>query len=902
MQLAEDKQRKSYFRSQATVLLDQAEGIKSTKKWLPKPGEDLISFPSLTPTALSGGTINATSDSQQVDPSSNKKSTPNVNPNSVQRGRKIPTAENILLYRSSRFYGGPYPPWDEAVQLEPNAVHRAPPGILESGFNLAPAQLEILHGWKRPDKALPPPHFLVSGQTDGPPTMKPDSRTDFVQDITTDCSVVASMCACMAREDKGFPTLLSGIIYPFDAQEGVPLVSASGKYILRLNFNGCFRKVWLDDHLPVSINNRLLHVIDRNNPRLLWPALLEKAYLQIRGGYDFPGSNSGTDLWILTGWLPEQVFLHYDTDDPDETWKRMHDGFKEGTVLITIGTGDLSKTVEDGLGLIGHHDYAILDLKEAQDGRKYMLVKNPWLNGPIWKSRDKSIEEDAKSIDQGPNGVSSTTLELQQSQSDYVQAFFNEDDVPVLGSFWIPFSEALQNFESLYLNWNPNIFKYRADIHFEWDLASNRSPSSSARTNPQFSVTSKQSSTVWLILSRHFTDRPDGCGRDVADQSFLSLFAFKNAGHRVIANRHALQNTFFVDTPQTLMKLDVVANEPVTIAPAEQELPLRRYTFSLSVFSWHHVLLEKAKEHYTDTFSIEGYWTEETAGGNSDCSTYLQNPQYSLRLPAATRLSIVLETHAEDISVHVKLVHGKGKRVEQPPRRQDIVIESGQYRQHCVIASTNTAYAHNQLTPGPVDDEETVPKGDYTIIVSTFNPQELGEFTLSVMSDCNASLNRIPRSGAGRLLARLADVSFASSVRRVAAPIVVHRMVKVYFVVRRINSINVDLMSDTEACAGPASPVRITVQSSLGPNPHILLASAGGVFQDADPDRGGVRTEDAHLVATRAGRGKDYALYITLERMTTESQRSEERYSVEALADMPGWGEVGLWRASDPPL
>lgn len=103
--------------------------------------------------------------------------------------------------------------------------------------------------------------------------------------------------------------LLPTMMYPFDQQNSRPQVSKNGKYIFRLHFNGCFRKVTIDDRLPASNTPRCLHVIDRNNPKLLWPALIEKAYLKVRGGYDFPGSNSGTDLWVMTGWIPEQVFL-----------------------------------------------------------------------------------------------------------------------------------------------------------------------------------------------------------------------------------------------------------------------------------------------------------------------------------------------------------------------------------------------------------------------------------------------------------------------------------------------------------------------------------------------------------------------------------------------------------------
>ena len=98
-------------------------------------------------------------------------------------------------------------------------------------------------------------------------------------------------------------------MYPLDGTFKKSTPSPNGKYVLRLNFNGCFRRVVIDDRLPASKSARCLHVLDRRNPQLLWPALVEKAYMKVRGGYDFPGSNSGTDLWVLTGWIPEQIFL-----------------------------------------------------------------------------------------------------------------------------------------------------------------------------------------------------------------------------------------------------------------------------------------------------------------------------------------------------------------------------------------------------------------------------------------------------------------------------------------------------------------------------------------------------------------------------------------------------------------
>ena len=79
--------------------------------------------------------------------------------------------------------------------------------------------------------------------------------------------------------------------------------------VFKLYVNGTFRKVEIDDRLPCARLGRSIYTVDRSNADSLWPALVEKACLKVRGGYDFPGSNSGTDIWILTGWIPEQIFL-----------------------------------------------------------------------------------------------------------------------------------------------------------------------------------------------------------------------------------------------------------------------------------------------------------------------------------------------------------------------------------------------------------------------------------------------------------------------------------------------------------------------------------------------------------------------------------------------------------------
>ncbi|RAR07644.1 cysteine proteinase [Stemphylium lycopersici] len=796
--------------------------------------------------------------------------------------RKLPARESIILLKASTVNGFKFPPWDKNPSADEFALRDGVNHYTEGrDLSLSTYQQQFFQGWLPAKEAVPPPSQFPDRTRIGP-LMSSTRPLDLVQDAASDCSVVTSLCAAIARAERGHDQMLTNKLYPYDKQLGKPVPSPNGKYVVRLNFNGCWRKVVIDDRLPVSNTHRLLHVTDRRNPALLWPALLEKAYLKVRGGYDFPGSNSCGDLWAMTGWIPEQAFLQEADTVPDQLWKRIYNAFMYGDVLVTAGTGKMSTRQERELGLEGQHSYVVLDMRETDQDR-LLLVKNPWVEGKGWRGPRPSAVAVA--------AVEASTCgeESKNSLESYHRDSVPTQDRPHPTTFWIGLEQVIQHFESLYLNWNPGLFQYRQDIHFEWDV-NTPFPGGCIVKHPQFALTSKGAGPVWLLLSRHFRDVPattkeesdafnDGSIRrdsqvstnGDAPKGYMSIYICDGHGERLYMKDTYLESSAYVTTPQCLLRGDMDTSSAYTVVIDQDDLPPSTYTFSLSAFANTPITLEAASARFPLQKIEEGAWTRQTAGGGTDSPKYFDNPQYSLNVRQHGSLAILLTSTNHEHPLHVKLALGHGRRLHRLQSR-DVLADSGNHRSGCVLAEIK------DLQPGC-----------YTVICSLFEAGLTGGYTLRVDSSSEVDLKQIPRDGAGLLSMKLAPACFGAHVHKVAAPLQPYRLAS-YTIIARFSKATSPRAMDLGKLA--RSPLRLSVELGRGPERKFIVASEQGEYADSAT----VRSESVNIDPKLSSQGD---IWLVLDRLSGPGGPVEEWYDVEIYTDTPKACEIGVWREWD---
>jgi calpain-7 len=131
--------------------------------------------------------------------------------------------------------------------------------------------------------------------------------------------------------------------------------------------------------------------------------------------------------------------------------------------------------------------------------------------------------------------------------------------------------------------------------------------------------------------------------------------------------------------------------------------------------------------------------------------TFLNNPQYKISIPGKAPVGLVIFLEApRTFAINLRLIAG-GLRAASPSSK-DVLVHSGDYRHgFCYLEAKNI--------PRKVPKEairlvllrlmKVLLAGDYTVVPSTFEPNQKSSFFLTVGSAVQVTIRRIPLEGEG---------------------------------------------------------------------------------------------------------------------------------------------------------
>lgn len=560
-----------------------------------------------------------------------------------------------------------------------------------SELKLSSKQASEFSCWIRPHELCSDPKLIVGDHVD---------CFSIKQTIVSDCSFVASLAVSALYEKRFNKKIITSIIYPKNKSKS-PVYNPFGKYMVKLHLNGVRRKVIIDDRLPYSKYGRLLCSYSSNKNEF-WVSLLEKAYMKVMGGYDFPGSNSNIDLHALTGWIPERCAIRKDDVDfnADALYEKIRTRLERGDVLVTVATGPLSDAEAERTGLVATHAYAVLDIRLA-NGVRLLKLKNPWSH-LRWRGNYSELDL---------AHWTPTLRGLLNYDPDSAAQYDN-------GVFWIDYASILNFFDVFYLNWNPEMFQYTYCIHQKWDAGTG--PAKDAYNigeNPQFSLHVQGKGAVWLLLTRHITQIDDF--RD--NKEYITLLVYKN-GRRVYYpyDPEPYKDGIRINSPHYLCELLIGDNsaDRYTLVVSQYEKSKTIY-YTLRAYATCPFTLTKL-EPYPYKKMLKGEWSGRTAGGcENHRATYPNNPKFIITVPDARSLcNMVVELKGPkqyQMGMDVRVESLDDPSVTAPFLKET----SGSYRSGFVVLELRN-----------------LPSGKYILTPSTFYPGQEGPFFLELRSTC----------------------------------------------------------------------------------------------------------------------------------------------------------------------
>ncbi|BHF63102.1 calpain 7 [Sparganum proliferum] len=543
---------------------------------------------------------------------------------------------------------------------------------------LSQKQGSLLSRWVRPSDFAPNPQMIMAV-----------SCFPIRQTVVTDCSFVASMAVAAQYERRFNRRLITNIIYPQKAN-GEPVYNPCGKYM-----------VIVDDYLPMGYNDELLCSFSTNRSEL-WVSFLEKAYMKVMGGYDFPGSNSNIDLHALTGWIPERVPIKPSTGvfNADREYRRLASRFHQGHCLVTVATGVLSPSDESRSGLVPTHAYALLDMQEVGNTR-LLLLENPW-SRTKWKGNYSDQDKEH------------WTTEMQKRLNFDVNVAQYVDN----GVFWIDYKSLCHFFDVFYINWNPDLFPYTTCVHSEWSAATGpKKDIYSYANNPQYTleVRTKTQAPVWILLTRHITNKNDFANNN----EFIAVVVYKNISGRKVYYPNEPQpykDSVRINSPHCLIQM---VQEPgavtytLVVSQYEKNMNIQ---YTLRAYSTAPLSLVQIKDPYTCSKTITGAWKGANAAGCPNHDNFELNPTYEISLnnrDSDNQLLIEMRGPRE-FAVGFQL---SVSSLSVAPINHQEKMSTGSYRR---------GYTMMELAG--------LAGGKYQLIVATFEPRQEGPFIISLRS------------------------------------------------------------------------------------------------------------------------------------------------------------------------
>jgi len=476
------------------------------------------------------------------------------------------------------------------------------------------------------------------------------------------------------------------------------------------------RKVVVDDLLPADKNGRLMCTFSMNKSEF-WPSIIEKAYMKLMGGYNFPGSHSSIDLHTLTGWIPEQISLK---DAKNETFKRLFDGNRFGDVLITISTGRMTPEEEEQRGLVPNHAYAVLDVREIKEIR-LLQVKNPWAH-KRWKGDYSHL--DAK------NWTPELKLALNYDQLSEME----KDN----GIFWISWESVLKVYENIDLSWNPTIFNNRFVLHDRWNKYDGpKKDHYNVGYNPQFAFqvnAEMDNLPVWLLLTKHITKKEE-------NKDFISLLVFKNEKKefsRVYYPNDAFIQGIYINSPHYLVRFNAPKGLSRYVLVVSQYEKLNDLKFTVLAYSMASVSFRELEKFNIYEEKVNGEWNSESAGGHSAKPLFFNNPAFRIQfLPTTenTPLKVILFLEAPKVySGNIRLFRMPSSGIFDRSQGllQNDIANSGNYR---------PGFSYVELT--------NIEGNDFVAMVSTFEEGQVGPFFFTVGSNRKFKITKLPLEGEG---------------------------------------------------------------------------------------------------------------------------------------------------------